>query len=106
MRGNPPHAPGFVPLTGADCFLRAFEAEIQRWGGASHISQLVLRLGPGFDVEIFRKLIEQVTRAHPIVRAPIGRRLGLGPPAYRIDAAARCAAPPIRVHEAPAPDAR
>ncbi|HEY5658635.1 MAG TPA: hypothetical protein VIY27_12675, partial [Myxococcota bacterium] len=58
-----------------------------------------------FDVEIFRKLIEQLTRAHPIVRAPIRRRFGLGPPVYRIDAAARCEPPPIRVHEAPAPDA-
>ena len=40
-----------VPLTGADCFLRAFDGEVRRLTGASHLSQLVLRLGPGFDPE-------------------------------------------------------
>ena len=55
-----------VPLTGADCFLRAFEAEVRRTAKASHLSQLVLRLGPGFDVEAFRRLVEEVSRANPI----------------------------------------
>jgi hypothetical protein len=106
LRGDTPHLPRLIPLTGADCFLRAFDDEIQRCGRASHTSQLVLRLGPSFDVDIFRKLVEQVARAQPIVRAPIGRRLGLGPPVYRIDAAARCAVPPVRVHDAPEPGER
>jgi len=97
-----------VRLTGADCFLRAFDDEIRRMAGASHVSQLVLRLGPGFDVERFRKLIDQVARAQPIVRAPIGRRFALGAPVYRLAEAARCALPPIRVVDVdgpPEPDA-
>jgi len=102
---NLPH----VPLTGADCFLRAFDDEIRRKAAASHISQLVLRLGPGFDVERLRKLIDQVARAQPIVRAPIGRRFGVGAPVYRLAAAPRCALPPIRVTDVdgpPVPDAQ
>ncbi|MFP8879644.1 MAG: hypothetical protein AAEJ52_19345 [Myxococcota bacterium] len=95
-----------VPLTGADCFLRAFDAEIQRTSAANHVSQLVLRLGPGFDVELFRKLIEQVTHAQPIVRAPIGRRFGVAGPVFRVSDAARAPAPKLNVIdvEAAAPD--
>ena len=52
-----PQAPAALPLTGADCFLRAFEAEVRRTADASHLSQLVLRLGPGFDVDAFRSLM-------------------------------------------------
>jgi len=92
-----------VPLTGADCFLRAFDDEVRRKARASHVSQLVLRLGPGFDVELFRKLIDQVARAQPIVRAPIGRRFGVGAPAYRLEAASRCAMPRIGVVDADSP---
>jgi hypothetical protein len=92
-----------VPLTGADCFLRAFDDEIRRKAGASHVSQLVLRLGPGFDVELFQKLIGQVARAQPIVRAPIGRRFAVGAPVYSLQAASRCALPRIRVIDADAP---
>jgi hypothetical protein len=106
LRGDTPHLPRFIPLTGADCFLRAFDDEIQRCGSASHTSQLVLRLGPGFDAGIFCKLIDQAARAQPIVRAPIGRRLGLGPPVYRVGAAARCAVPPVQVHDASEPRER
>ncbi|HXV35798.1 MAG TPA: hypothetical protein VEC18_01540 [Myxococcota bacterium] len=98
-----------MPLTGADCFLRAFDREIRRTAAASHVSQLVLRLGPGFDVERFGKLIEQVARAQPILRAPIGRRFALGPPVYRLAAATRCALPTLRVVDADpprVPDAR
>ena len=83
MRGVPPQLPAHLPLTGADCFLRAFEHEIRRCAGSSHSSQLVLRLGPGFDVGIFAKLVEEMARAQPIVRAPIRRRFGLGRGAHR-----------------------
>lgn len=96
MNDRPDTRPN-VPLTGADCFLRAFDDEIRRKASANHVSQLVLRLGPGFDVEIFRKLIDQVAREQPILRAPIGRRLGLGAPVYRLAAARRCPTPRIHV---------
>jgi len=105
LRGVPPQLPAHLPLTGADCFLRAFEHEIRRCAGSSHSSQLVLRLGPGFDAGIFTKLVEQVARAQPIVRAPIRRRLGVGPPAYCTRAAARRPLPEVAVHDSPAPDA-
>src|SRR5205085_9663062 len=85
-----------LPLTGADCFLRAFEAEIGRTPGASHLSQLVLRLGPGFDVDAFRRLAGEIARANPILRAPVRRR-GLGAPVYRLDLAADPSA--VRVEE-------
>jgi hypothetical protein len=89
-----------VPLTGADCFLRAFDAEIARWNGASHVSQLVLRLGPGFDVEIFRKLIDEVARAQPMLSARVVRPLGIGAPVYQIGAAGSRPAPRLAVHDA------
>jgi len=98
-----------VPLTGADCFLRAFDDEIHRKTGASHVSQLVLRLGPGFDTELFQKLIDQVVRAQPILRAPIGRRFAVGVPVYRLGAASRSARPLICVVDAdspPVPDSK
>ena len=88
-----------VPLTGADCFLRAFEADINRWNDASHVSQLVLRLGPGFDVAGFAKLIEAVTAAQPILRASVRRPWGIGAPVYRIGSATRRPSPPIVVHD-------
>lgn len=91
-----------LPLTGADCFLRAFDAEIARWNGASHLSQLVLRLGPGFDVETLRKLVHEVALAQPILRAPVRRRFGLGAPHFQLARAARRPLPPVDVHEAPA----
>lgn len=100
MRGVPPRSREPIPLTGADCFLRAFDSEIRRNAGASHVSQLVLRLGPGFDVGIFTKLIEEVARAQPIVRAPIGRRFGVGAPIYRMSAAAERPYPVVEVHDA------
>ena len=92
-----------IPLTGADCFLRAFDGEIRRQNGASHVSQLVLRLGPGFEAERFEKLIEEVSRAEPLLHAPIVRPLGLGAPIYRTSDAARCATPPVAIHEATGP---
>jgi hypothetical protein len=94
-----------LPLTGADCFLRAFDHEIRRMNGASHVSQLVLRLGPGFDLAGFERTLEAAARAHPLLRAPVARRLGLGPPVFRLAAAARCPMPRIEVHEAEAPPA-
>jgi hypothetical protein len=94
--------PPFVPLTGADCFLRSFEHEARRWNRGSHVSQLVLRLGPGLDLERFRKTVEEVARAQPIVRAPIGRRRGVGRPVYRLAAGAQRPAPRVESHEAPA----
>ena len=77
--------PDPLPLTGADCFLRAFEAEVRRSAGASHLSQFVLRLGAGFDVDAFRRLIAEVAEANEIMRAPIRRRAIFGPPLYRLD---------------------
>lgn len=94
--------PDLIPLTGADCFLRAFEAEVRRTAGASHLSQLVLRLGPGFDVEAFRRLVGEVSAANPILRSPI-RRLGLvGAPVYRIDRAVPAPGVRFEVHPAAA----
>ena len=94
-----------MALTGADCFLRAFEDEVRRFHGASHLSQLVLRLGPGLDLDAFRALIADVARATPILRAPIRRRLGIGAPVYRLARAARAPLPAIVVHDAPSPSA-
>jgi len=94
--------PARLPLTGADCFLRAFDAETRRTGGASHLSQLVLRLGPGFDVGRFERAVERTALACPIVRAPI-RRAGLGAPVYRLDLAPRAPLPRVAVHEAATP---
>lgn len=85
-----------LPLTGADCFLRAFEAEIGRTAGASHLSQAVLRLGPGFDVDAFRRTVSRVALANPIVRAPVRRQALVGAPLYRLDLAAD--APEVDVH--------
>jgi hypothetical protein len=96
---------GSLPLTGADCFLRAFDHEIRRMNGASHVSQLVLRLGPGFDIAGFRRTLEDAAHAHPLLRAPVGRRFGLGPPVFRLAAAARCPAPRVEIHHAEAPQA-
>jgi hypothetical protein len=89
-----------LPLTGADCFLLAFDGEVRRWCGASHLSQLVLRLGPGLDPALLRKTLEELAVEAPILRAPVRRRGGLGPPVYRIDLARRAPAPSIKVHEA------
>ena len=90
-----------IPLTGADCFLRAFDAEARRRNGASHLSQLVLRLGPGFDLAGFCDLMARVSRANPLLRAPIRRPFGLLPPVYDTPRARLDAAPPVRVHEVP-----
>ncbi len=88
-----------IPLTGADCFLRAFDAEIARFNAGSHLSQLVLRLGPGFDVERLRKLVHEVAAAQPILRAPVRRRFGLGAPHYSLSEALQRPFPPVDVHE-------
>jgi hypothetical protein len=91
-----------LPLTGADCFLRAFDAETRRRNGASHLAQLVLRLGPGFDAEALQRVLHAASAAQPILRAPIRRRLGVGAPEYRLDHALRCPAPRVEVHDASA----
>jgi hypothetical protein len=97
----PVHAahPPQVSLTGADCFLRAFDAEIGRFNRASHISQLVLRLGPGFDVEHLRTLVHEAARAQPILRAPVRRRFGIGAPVYQLAAASGRPNPPLEVED-------
>lgn len=92
--------PARLPLTGADCFLRAFDAEIARFNGASHLSQLVLRLGPGFDVERLCKVVQEAAAAQPILRAAVRRRRGLGAPHYDLKEASRRPLPPVDVHEA------
>jgi hypothetical protein len=86
-------------LTGADCFMRAFDVEARRFHGAGHLSQLVLRLGPGFDADAFRTLIADVTTANPIVRAPVRRRFGIAPPAYRLALGGRAPLPRLVVHD-------
>lgn len=86
-----------VPLTGADCFLRAFDAECRRTAGAGHLSQLVLRLGPGFDEGCFRATLEAAARTHPILRAPVLRRLGTPFPVYRTTRPS-AALPPVELH--------
>jgi hypothetical protein len=93
-----------IPLTGADCFLRAFDHEVRRTAGASHLSQLVLRLGPGFHIEAFRRLLCEVATAQPQLRAPIRRPWGVLPPVYRLDLAARAPLPRFEVHDAAAGD--
>lgn len=94
----------WIPLTGADCFLRAFDDEIHRKGRASHVSQLVLGTEREFDLDSFRRIVAEVARAQPIVRAPIRRRGAFGAPAYDLREAARCAAPQVLVHESPRRD--
>lgn len=86
-----------VPLTGADCFLRAFDADTRRRNGAGHLSQLVLRLGPGFDLAAFRAAVVALSRANPILRAPVVRPFGLGAPRYRTTRPSP-ADPPVLVH--------
>ncbi len=93
QRAHPP-----IPLTGADCFLRAFDDEVRRRGSASHASQLVLRLGPGFDLPAFEKQLALACGAHPILHAPIRRRFRLGPPAYRPDRARADRLPRVDTH--------
>jgi hypothetical protein len=95
--------PAALPLTGADCFLRAFEAEVRRTARSSHLSQLVLRLGPGFDVEAFRRLVAEVSAANPILRAPIRRSSLVGAPVYRLDRPASSPGIAIEVHAPEAP---
>ena len=86
------------PLTGADCFLRAFDVETRRRTGASHLSQIVLRLGPGLDPTALRDALHAVARANPILRAPIRRRFGVAEPRYRTDLASRAPLPAVDVH--------
>ena len=98
--------PDTVPLTGADCFLRAFDDEIRRKCGASHASQLVLRLGPGLDMAAFRGLIADVAAANPILHAPVRRRLGIGPPVFRLLPTRPGSVPRVDEHSHPGPPAR
>lgn len=92
-----------IPLTAADCFLRAVDAEVRHYNGSSHSSQLVLRLGPGFDAEAFSKTIRELVPFHPLLGARIRRRFGLGAPAYRTDSPARADSPGIHIHDADGP---
>src|SRR5882672_5605549 len=94
-------APDRVALTGADCFLRAFDFEVRRKSGASHLSQLVLRLGPGLDPGALAKLIAEIAQAQPILRAPIRRPWGVLPPEFRLDLGAKARLPRVEVHDAP-----
>ena len=87
-----------LPLTGADAFLLAFNAETRRRNRASHLSQIVLRLGSGFDAERFEGALAAVARAHPIVQAPIRRPIGLGAAEYRLDLARRAPGPRFDLH--------
>lgn len=102
---GPPASGGRLPLTGADGFLRAFDADTRRRNGASHLAQLVLRLGPGFDAEGFRRVLADVAAANPILRAPIRRPLGVRAPVYDLDAARDARWPAFQVHPAAAASA-
>jgi hypothetical protein len=90
-----------VALTAADCLLRSFDAEVRRFNGASHLSQLVLRLGAGFDVDRFRALITAVACSTPILRAPVRRRYRVCRPTYRLGSVGDALFPAITVHDAP-----
>ncbi len=63
--------------------MRAFDAQIRRYSGASHLSQLILRLAPGFKAARFAEVVAEVAGHYPILRAPIRR--GLGAPRYCVD---------------------
>ncbi len=89
-----------LPLTGADGFLRAFDVDTRRRNAASHLAQLVLRLGPGFDADAFQTLLAETAAANPILRAPILRRLTVGTPCYRLDRS-NPAWPSFTLHPAP-----
>jgi hypothetical protein len=89
-----------LPLTGADAFLLAFDAETRRRNHANHLSQVVLRLGPGFEPETFARVLREVVDANPILRAPIRRRAVVGLAEYRLDLASRAAGPAFAQHEA------
>jgi len=95
--------PSRLPLTGADAFLLAFDAETRRRNRSSHLSQIVLRLGPGFDAERFEKTLRTVVDANPILRAPIRRAGLIGKAEYRLDLAARSRGPIFERHDATAP---
>jgi hypothetical protein len=82
-----------VPLTGADCFLRAFDGEVRRSAGASHLSQLVLRLGPGFDSASLRELLARAAEEAPILRAPVRRPRPFAAPVYDLSRASRSPLP-------------
>jgi hypothetical protein len=86
-----------VPLTGADCFLRAFDGEVRRLTGASHLSQLVLRLGPGFDPERLRAELASALAVAPILRAPIRRPRPFTVPVYDIARAAEAPPPVVEI---------
>lgn len=97
MRG--PH----VPLTGADCFLRAFDGEVRRTARASHLSQLVLRLGPGFDPDALRRWLAAAAEEAPILRARIRRPFGVAAPVYDLARAGSAPPPRVWVWESDAP---
>jgi len=93
-----------VPLTGADCFLRAFDGEVRRSAGASHLSQLVLRLGPGFDPERLREQLAKAAEEAPILRAPIRRPWPFGAPVYDLSRAPRAPLPRVSKVQGLAPN--
>lgn len=86
-----------IPLTGADCMLRAFDWEVRRHHSSSHASQLILRLAPGLDVGRLREVIAQTAVDTPILRAAIRRRWKIGRPVY--DMRGLRPEPPLRMHE-------
>jgi len=96
-------APNRLPLTGADAFLLAFDTETRRRNRANHLSQVVLRLGPGFAPDEFARVLREVVEANPILRAPIRRRAGIGLAEYRLDLAANAAGPAFEQHTSSAP---
>jgi len=71
-----------LPLTGPDCFLRALDRETRTFNGASHLSQLVLRLDSLPDPGELREFTREVFRAAPLLTARVRRPWGVAPPAY------------------------
>lgn len=87
-----------VPLTGAGCFLRTIDRETRRFNDASHLSQLVLRLGGTVDSDRFRKFVRELFRNVPRLSAPIRRPYGIGYPSYCVPRDGTSRANVIKVH--------
>jgi hypothetical protein len=85
--------------------LRAFDCEARRYHGASHVSQLVLRLDADFEHKRLHAVIEAVALAAPIIRSPVRRPFFIGSPVYQSARAPGCATPRVRMHDLSADDA-
>ncbi len=92
-----------LTLSGTDALLHALGRELERKGGSSLLSQLVLRLGAGFDVDAFGKLVHDALLQAPLLHASVSRRFGLGPPVFHVKPSRGAELPHITVHDAHRP---